>query len=249
MPQTPQQKAEKRARAAFEAGKLYEARTAANQAIVASIKEEEPRQLEEAQQLDSLDAPDEAPLVKQQKKAPFAFPEARYEDPYLVSLERLEVQDHLVGLAAAHCQMKLPEKYSSCTQFGNAVIRYYKETICTQFRLVEKETLAPQASHAPQFALEEMERARQQAEEKRQECLRLQAEKEQRDQVQLTAKYAAIDALHPLNKSCEDCRLARKRAGPRHCELHEVMYQALFAHHLKNAQSKSEVSVEPSKQK
>ena len=240
MPQTPQQKAEKRARAAFEAGKLYEARTAANQAIVASIKEEEPQQLEEAQQLDSPDAPDEAPLVKQQKNAPVAFPEARYEDPYLVSLERLEVQDHLVGLAAAHCQMKLPEKYSSCTQFGNAVIRYYKETRKAQFRLVEKETLAAHASDAAKYALEEMERAQKQAEEKRQECLRLQAEKENWDQVQLTAKYAAIDALHPLNKSCEDCRLARKRAGPRHCDLHEVMFQALFAHHLISP------SVEPS---
>ena len=111
---------------------------------------------------------------------------------------------------------------------------------------MEKETLAAHASDAAKYALEEMERAQKQAEEKRQECLRLQAEKENMDQVQLTAKYAAIDALHPLNKSCEDCRLARKRAGPWHCDLHEVMFQALFAHHLKNGQSKNEVSVEPS---
>ena len=105
---------------------------------------------------------------------------------------------------------------------------------------MEKETLAAHASDAAEYALEEMERAQKQAEEKRQECLRLQAEKENWDQVQLTAKYAAIDALHPLNKSCEDCRLARKRAGPRHCDLHEVMFQALFAHHLISP------SVEPS---
>ena len=72
----------------------------------------------------------------------------------------------------------------------------------------------------------------------------LQAEKERRDRVLLTAEYCALDKLWPMNKSCEDCRLARKRVGPRRCEMHDAVYQGLVVHYLKTGQPHSEVSIE-----
>ena len=74
MPLTSLQKAEKRARAAMEAGRPYEARTMANQAVVAQLQEEamDPEQhgvKRLASLADAEHTPPDAPLVKRSRGA------------------------------------------------------------------------------------------------------------------------------------------------------------------------------------
>ena len=264
MPLTAVQKAERRARAAREAGRSYEARTTANQAVVVSLEEEEQQEQHGVKRLSPLadaeptSAP-VAPLVKRLKgafakgesqKYQYRLYEARYvpppppEDPIAVRAEQDVVKRHLVCLAATQCEYKLPGPQSIYRGFAHCVLQYYADELSAKFRAREQESLSEHALEAGQAALEMLEADRLKREQERRECFRLQAEKERRDRVLLTAEYCALDQLWPINKGCEDCRLARKRAGPRRCEMHEAVYQGLVVHYLKTGQPHSEVTIE-----
>ena len=247
MPLTAQQKAEKRARAALEQGRPYEARTAANQAVVAQIQEEGPERRGEKRALaltdNEVSPPSHASVVKRSKKGAFASREAwNYknrlavarrepsDDPIMVRTEQAEVQRHLVSLAAVHC----PGEYEECPlRFGCFVLRYYSENVYTQFRLRDKEMLEEYAQAAAEAALGRFEDLRRE----RRENLRRQAEEERQHAAMFTAQHCAVMTLHEANGKCEDCRLARKRHGPRRCEIHEAMYQGLLVHYLTSAQT------------
>ena len=246
MPLTAQQKAEKRARAALEQGRPYEARTAANQAVVAQIQEEGPErrgQKRLALADNEVSPPSHASVVTRSKKGAFASREAwNYknrlavarrepsDDPIMVRTEQAEMQRHLVSLAAVHC----PEEYEECPlRFGCFVLRYYSENVYTQFRLCDKEMLGEFAQAAAEAALGRFEDLRRE----RRENLRRQAEEERQHAAMFTAQQCAVMTLNEANCKCEDCRLARKRHGPRRCEIHEAMYQGLLVHYLTSAQT------------
>ena len=247
MPLTAVQKAERRARAAREAGRPYEARTTANQAMVDSLEEEE-QQEQHAE-----------PLVKRFKGA-FAkresqkYQERLYDAQYVpprppeppedivaVRAEQDVVRRHLVCLAAARVDYELPGPQTKHRGFDNCVLQYYVDHFGTKFRAREQEALSQHALEAGEAALEMLEADRRKREQDHQECLRLQAEKEREDRVLLTAEYCALDTLYPMNKGCEDCRLTRKTTHARRCEMHEVVYKALVGHYLKTGQPHSEV--------
>ena len=260
MPLTAIQKAERRARAAQEAGRPYEARTNANQAMLASLQEQEHGVKRLAPLADAEPTPAPvAPLAKRPRGA-FASRELRKyqdrlylaqrvappppEDPVAVRAEQDVVKRHLVRLAAARCDYELPGPQSIYRGFAHCVLQYYADELSAKFRTREQESLSEHALEAGQAALEMLEADRLKREQERQECFRLQADKESRDRILLTAEYCALDTLWPINKGCEDCRLARKRAGPRRCEMHEAMYQGLVVHYLKTGQPHSEVTIE-----
>ena len=264
MPLTSLQKAEKRAKAAMEAGRPYEARTKANQEVVAQLQEEatdpeQPGVKRLASLADAEHTPPDAPLVKRLKGA-FARKEAQKyqdrlyvaqyvpppppEDPVAVRAEQDVVKRHIVCLAAARCESELPGVATNARGFGHYVLQYYAQEFNAKFRAREQDSLSKHALEAGRTALEMVEADRLKREQERQECFRLQAEKERQDRVLLSAEYCALDTLHGMNKSCEDCRLARKRAGPRRCEIHEAMYNGLVGHFLKTGQPHSEVSIE-----
>ena len=79
MPLTAVQKAERRARAAREAGRPYEARTPANQAVVASLEEEEQQEQHGVKRLAPL--ADGKPTLAKRPRGAFASRELRkYRD-------------------------------------------------------------------------------------------------------------------------------------------------------------------------
>ena len=261
MPLTAVQKAERRARAAREAGRPYEARTPANQAVVASLEEEEQQEQHGVKRLAPLadaeptPAPG-APLMKRFKGA-FAKRESQkyqdrvYEAEYVpppapedivaVRAEQDVVRRHLVCLAAARCEYELPGPDTKHRGFAHCVVQYYVDEFGAKFRAREQEALSEHALEVGLAALEMLEADRRKREQDRQECLRLQAEKEREDRVFLTAEYCALDTLYPMNKGCEDCRLARKTTHVRRCEVHDAVYKALVGHYLKTGQPHSEV--------
>ena len=258
MPLTAVQKAERRARAAREAGRPYEARTTANQAVVASLEEEQQEQRGVKRSAPLADAePTGAPVVKRSKGA-FAKRESQKyqdrlylpqyvpplpppEDPILVRAEQDAVRRHLVCLAAARCEYELPGPDTKHRGFAHCVVQYYVEEFGAKFRAREQEELSVHALEVGLAALEMLEADRRKREQDYQECLRLQSEKEREDRVFLMAEYCALDTLYPMNKGCEDCRLARKTTHARRCEVHEAVYKALVGHYLKTGQPHSEV--------
>ena len=263
MPLTAVQKAERRARAAQEAGRPYEARTTANQAVVAQLQEQEEDEQHGVKRLAPLaDAePTPAPVAPLAKRPRGAFASResqKYqdrlylaqhvtpppEDPVAMRAEQDVVKRHLICLAATQCEYKLPGPQTIHRGFAHCVLQYYAEEFNAKFRAREQESLSEHALEAGEAALEMLEADRQMREHERQESFRLQAEKERRDRVLLTAEYCALDNLWLINNGCEDCRLARKRAGPRRCEMHEAVYQGLVVHYLKTGQPHSEVTIE-----